>query len=151
MSRRHLSRCDSWSALSGEEHPLAVDFARADKDQTATQRSTTSQVSDEVIVIRNSADVTVNSVDTKAALSLQAALQAAIQVVIRISIADGETAERVTQELLNSSRISQITRQRTIVENSRGVRVSTTDTQIAINIQVLIQLLLALIVELDIF
>ncbi|WP_240035288.1 spore coat protein [Neobacillus notoginsengisoli] len=130
---------------------MALGTGKGKQDQEARQRSETSQVSDEIIVIRNSADVTVHSTDTKAALSLQAALQAAIQVVIRLSIADSDKAEKITQELLNSARINQITRQRTIVENSRGVKVTTTDTQIAVNIQVLIQLLLALIVELDIF
>ncbi|RHW38175.1 spore coat protein [Neobacillus notoginsengisoli] len=144
-------RSTTWSALSDEDHPLALGTGKGKQDQEARQRSETSQVSDEIIVIRNSADVTVHSTDTKAALSLQAALQAAIQVVIRLSIADSDKAEKITQELLNSARINQITRQRTIVENSRGVKVTTTDTQIAVNIQVLIQLLLALIVELDIF
>jgi spore coat protein X len=147
--RRSHSSCNSWSALSGEDHPLSGS-GRINKTQEARQRSVATQSSDEVIVVRNSVDCTVTSTDTKAAISLQVALQAAINAVIRLSIADGALAERVSQELLESSRIHQTTRQRTIVENCRGVTVTTTDTQIAVNIQVLIQLLLALIVELDI-
>ncbi|OCA89296.1 hypothetical protein A8F94_23930 [Bacillus sp. FJAT-27225] len=151
MSRiKHRSNCMTWDALSGEDHPLAVGSGRINKRQEARQRSVATQFSDEVIVVRNSVDVTVTSTDTKAAISLQVALQAAIQAVIRISIADSTLAERISQELLESSRIHQTTRQRTIVENSRGVNVTTTDTQIAVNIQVLVQLLLALIVELEI-
>jgi spore coat protein X len=143
--------CNNWSALDREaEHPLAVACSDERPNQEAVQKSKTTQLSDEFIYIKDSCDVEVNSTDTKVALSLQAALQAAILVVIRISITDSDTADRVTQELLNSAKVEQITRQKTIVENSRNVKVTTTDTQAAINIQVLIQLLLALVVELEI-
>lgn len=90
------------------------------------------------------------STDVKAALSLQAALQAAIAVIVSISITNSDSANQITQELLQSSRIKQVTRQKTIVENSRDIEITTTDAQIALNIQLLLQLILALIVELDI-
>ena len=67
-----------------------------------------------------------------------------------MSIADGFRADRITQELFQSSRIKQVTRQKTIVENSRDIEVRTIDSQVATNIQLLTQVLLALIVELDI-
>ena len=114
------------------------------------QSNSETQISEELIYIKDSCNVNVTSTDVKAALSLQAALQAAIAVIVSISIADSSRADRITQELIQSSRIKQVTRQKTIVENSRDVEITTTDAQIALNIQLLLQLLLALIVELDV-
>lgn len=108
------------------------------------------QLSEELIHIINSCDVTVSTTDTKATLSLQASLQAAIALIITISIADSAQAERITQDLLQTSKTKQQTIQKVVISDSQGVNVTTTDTQIALNIQVLLQILLALIVKLDI-
>ncbi|MFV8826962.1 spore coat protein [Alkalihalobacterium sp. APHAB7] len=142
-----------WSALDPKKkHPLCPPKKAADDDVTqgAEQTNKMLQLSEEYIFIKDSCDVSVNTTDTKAALSLQASLQAAIAIVISISIADSSKAEMITQELLQSSKIKQVTYQKTIVENSRNVKVTTTDTQIAANIQVLLQLLLALLVQIDV-
>ncbi|MFD6441264.1 spore coat protein [Peribacillus sp. NPDC060186] len=142
----------SWSALdSASNHPLSG-FCNDDTqiEQEARQDNSQVQLSEELIYIKDSCNVNITSTDVKAALSLQAALQAAIAVIVSISIADGDNAERITQELIQSSNVRQITRQKTIVENSRDIDVTTTDAQIALNIQLLLQLLLALIVEIDI-
>ncbi|GAF63537.1 spore coat protein X [Bacillus sp. TS-2] len=138
-----------WSALDPNScHPMGN--KGNSENQNADQTNKTLQLSEEYIFIKDSCDVTVNSTDTKAALSLQASLQAAIALVISISIADSERAEKITQDLLQSSKVKQLSYQKTVVENSRNVDVSTTDTQIAINIQLLLQILLALLVQLDI-
>ncbi|MCM3761592.1 spore coat protein [Alkalihalobacillus oceani] len=138
-----------WSALDPQAcHPLSNN--NEGETQEGNQVNKTLQLSEEYIFIKDSCDVTVNTTDTKAALSLQASLQAAIALVISISIADSERAEQITQELLQSTKMKQITYQKTVVENSRNVDVSTTDTQIAVNIQLLLQVLLALLVRLDI-
>ncbi|MBO0997218.1 spore coat protein [Bacillus sp. SD075] len=143
----------SWSALdSASRHPLSG-FCNDDDtkiDQDARQDNNQVQLSEELIYIKDSCNVNVTSTDVKAALSLQAALQAAIAVIVSISIADADNAEKITQELIQSSNVKQITRQKTIVENSRDIDITTTDAQIALNIQLLLQLLLALIVEIDI-
>ncbi len=151
------SNCDrqsddrTWSALdSNSRHPLFCEHDQNLIEQEARQLNSEVQISEELIFIKDSCNVDVTSTDVKAALSLQAALQAAIAVIVSISIADGDRADRITQDLLQSSRIKQITRQKTIVENSRDVDIKTTDAQIALNIQLLLQLLLALIVELDV-
>ena len=151
------SNCDrqsddrTWSALdSRSRHPLFCENDESLIEQEARQLNSEVQISEELIFIKDSCNVDVTSTDVKAALSLQAALQAAIAVIVSISIADGDRADRITQDLLQSSRIKQITRQKTIVENSRDVDIKTTDAQIALNIQLLLQLLLALIVELDV-
>ncbi|ASS93531.1 spore coat protein [Peribacillus simplex] len=143
----------SWSALdSASRHPLSG-FCNDDDtriDQEAKQDNNQLQLSEELIYIKDSCNVNITSTDVKAALSLQAALQAAIAVIVSISIADADNAEKITQELIQSSNVKQITRQKTIVENSRDIDITTTDAQIALNIQLLLQLLLALIVEIDI-
>ncbi|MEC0012780.1 spore coat protein [Bacillus cereus] len=118
--------------------------------EEAIQTDEIDQVSEEYIEIVDSADVQVTTTDTKAALSIQAALQAAIVVIISISIADSEKADRVAQELFQKSSIKQINRQKTFIRNSRNVTVTTTDTDIAVNIQILLQILLALLVKLNI-
>ncbi|PEV40263.1 spore coat protein [Bacillus thuringiensis] len=118
--------------------------------EEAIQTDEINQISEEYIEIVDSADVQVTTTDTKAALSIQAALQAAIAVVVSISIADSEKADKITQELFQKSAIKQINRQKTFIKNSRNVTVTTTDTDIAVNIQILLQILLALLVKLNI-
>ncbi|MGY2613741.1 spore coat protein [Bacillus pretiosus] len=118
--------------------------------EEAIQADEIDQVSEEYIEIVDSADVQVTTTDTKAALSIQAALQAAIVVVVSISIADSEKADKITQELFQKSSIKQINRQKTFIKNSRNVTVTTTDTDIAVNVQILLQILLALLVKLNI-
>lgn len=118
--------------------------------EAAIQTDEIDQISEEYIEIVDSADVQVTTTDTKAALSIQAALQAAIVVVVSISIADSEKADKITQELFQKSAIKQINRQKTFIKNSRNVTVTTTDTDIVVNIQILLQILLALLVKLNI-
>ncbi|PFD13771.1 spore coat protein [Bacillus cereus] len=118
--------------------------------EEAIQTDEIDQVSEEYIEIVDSADVQVTTTNTKAALSIQAALQAAIVVVVSISIADSEKADKITQELFQKSSIKQINRQKTFIKNFRNVTVTTTDTDIAVNIQILLQILLALLVKLNI-
>ncbi|MDR4886046.1 spore coat protein [Bacillus sp. HNG] len=140
---------NKWSALDpSSEHPCNIN--NEEIVQEATQAADNLQFNEELIFIKDSCDVTVTTTDTKAALNLQAALQAAIAVVVSISIADSSQAQRVTQELLQASRNRQISRQKTVIENSRNVNVTTTDTQVAVNVQLLLQVLLALLVEVNI-
>ncbi|ARK29414.1 spore coat protein [Halalkalibacter krulwichiae] len=136
-----------WSALDPKAcHP------KDDSDvvQDAVQIDKTLQVSEEYIFIKDSCDVTVSSTDTKAAVSLQASLQAAIALVISLSVASADQAEQITQELLQSTKTKQLNYQKTVIENSRSVNVTTIDTQIGVNIQLLLQVLLALLVNIDV-
>lgn len=109
------------------------------------------QRSREAIFVLNSKDITVTSTDTKVAASLQVALQVAIAIVINISIADSERAKEVTEELLGFSRIEQASKQLIVVDGSESVSVSTTDTDVAASIQVLLQILIALVGQLNLF
>ncbi|MBO1511581.1 spore coat protein [Metabacillus bambusae] len=119
--------------------------------QQAAQVSETEQFSSETIIIKDSCDVNVHSTDTQIAVSLQVALQVAIALVINLTIADSNQAEQVTQQLLQQADTKQVNRQKLVIENSRDVNVTTTDTDVAISLQVLLQILIALVVNIDIF
>lgn len=108
------------------------------------------QSSNELIVVRDSLDVTVTMTDTKFALTLQAALQAAIIAVSSIAIGNNDNAENVTTELLEFARIKQATNKKVVVANSRSVDVITINTDIAVSLQILIQILAILFVLLEI-
>lgn len=137
-----------WNALDPSMcHPFDDDN---DDTQQASQQGQSIQHSYETIVIRDSCDVDVTTSETQVAVNLQVAIQAAIAVVVSLSIADSEKAELVTQDLQTSLRSSQVNRQETYIENSRGVNVTTTDTDIAVNAQILLLVLVALLVRLDI-
>lgn len=141
MSRR------KWNALDPVScHPT---FRDPEVKQEAKQKNKTQQYSEELIYIYDSADVEVTTTETQVALSIQAAIQAAIAIIISVSIADSQKADQIANELFQKSTISQVNKQKTVIKNSRGVRVTTTDTDIAVNIQVLLQILLALLVKVD--
>ena len=118
--------------------------------RNAEQIAEIDQSSNELIVIRDSCDIKVVTTDTQVAVSLQAALQVAIAIVVNITIADSNRAEIVTQELLEKAQIRQSNRQKLIIVNSRSVEVTTTDTDVAISLQLLLQILVALVAQLDI-
>lgn len=144
-----------WNALDPDcSHPAGSGMCSAcetnDQENAAIQEAEIDQSSNEIVIIRDSCDVTVEVTDTQIAASLQAALQVAIAVVINITIADNERAEVVTAELLEKSQIKQTSRQKVVVVNSRSIDVTATDTDIAISLQLLLQILFALLVQLDI-
>lgn len=142
----------NWNALDEDvRHPIGICGNNNDDDlNDADQISEIDQSSNEVIIIRDSCDITVETTDTQIAASLQAALQVAISVVVNITIADSSRAEKVTQELLELSQIRQSNRQRLVIINSRNVDVRTMDTDVAISLQVMLQILVSLFAQLDI-
>nr|WP_245212810.1 MULTISPECIES: spore coat protein [Bacillus] len=81
---------------------------------------------------------------------MQAALQIAIALVINLTIADSKRAEQISTELFQASSIKQANRQKLVIEKSRDVSVTTTDTDVALSIQHLVQILVALVASIDI-
>lgn len=162
MKRRayHYDDCDSYSCNEDKKssdrkfsaldpnccHPMDDDTV----EQDATQVESTVQKSNEWILVKDSCDVTVETTDTKAAVNLQAALQFAIAAVIDISVLSSDKDVRVSQELLQKIHVKQVNNQKTVIENSRGVKVRTTDIDLSINIQLLAQILAALVAKIDI-
>ncbi|HLT55247.1 MAG TPA: spore coat protein [Bacillota bacterium] len=147
------SCCDSdYNYQSDDSHYNSNNnfFHDATFSQEADQYSFMDQESAELIWVRESCNINVTSRDTQAAVSLQAALQVAIGLVLSISILDGDKREKVTQELLQYSNITQTNRQKIFICNTKDANVTTRDTDIAINVQLLLQILLTLVVLVDI-
>lgn len=136
----------TWNALDpNTSHPMDGDLA-----QDLSNTIETIQQSYEQIVVVDSADVEVTTTNTQAAISLQVALQATIALVISISVADSTKIEKITQDLLGKLKSSQVNRQQTYIQNSRGVRITTTDTELAVNVQLLLQVLVVLLARISI-
>ena len=136
-----------WRAL---DHCENKRFSGEDIFQEAEQIAKTEQRSFEKIIVKDSEGVRVHTTDTQVAATIQAALQVAIAVVVRITIGDSEQANGVLEELKQVSSIKQKNAQKTIIENSTNIRVTTTDTDVAVNLQLLLQVLVAILVSLDI-
>ncbi|WP_245544962.1 spore coat protein [Lentibacillus jeotgali] len=118
--------------------------------QDASQYSFMDQESAEMIWVKESCNITVDSRDTQIGLSLQASLQLAISLVVNIAIADSARSEAISQDLMQSFNSDQINRQKIFIYNTKDANVTTRDTDLAVNIQVLLQLLLLLVVMIDI-
>ncbi|MEH7072748.1 spore coat protein [Neobacillus drentensis] len=126
------------------------DNHHADVVQDADQFAGTSQESNELIFIKDSCNICVQTTDTQAAVSLQVGLQLAIALVIRITIGDSDKGQNVVQDLLQHFDSEQSNKQKIIIENSKDINVITTDTDVAVNIQALLQVLVSLVAKLDI-
>lgn len=133
-----------------QDHVSKEDKHLAEVAQDADQFTAEIQESDEVIVIKDSGNVTVHTTETQAAVSLQIALQLAIALVLKITIADSDDSNSVVQDLLQHFDSEQKNVQKIYIENSKDVTVTTTDTDIVANVQVLLEALLAIIAKLDI-
>lgn len=118
--------------------------------QDGDQFMKTEQQSFEWIIIKDSEGVDVQTTDTQAAVSLQLGLQAAIAAVISITIGDTDRGNSVVQDIKQVMKNKQRNSQKTIIEGSKHVKVTTTDTDIAVNIQALLQILIAVVVKLDV-
>ncbi|MGZ9585754.1 spore coat protein [Paenibacillus marinisediminis] len=137
-----------WSATDNCQCKHPMDHATV--NQEAKQSIDNTQISRELILIKDSCNVEVSTTDTKVAVSIQAALQAALVAVISISLGSSTRAEAIVQDLMQKIRVDQENRQKILIENSKEVFITTTDTFIAVNIQVLFQILLALVVRIDV-
>lgn len=137
-----------WSALSGAEHPLCGSDPTV--EQVFDQVSVTTQTNDETIIIKDSCDVEVHTTSTEVAVNIQIAIQVALALILEVSIADSTARNDVLQELLQLTRVKQANKVKTIVENSRNVRVTTTDTDVAVTAQIAVQILVALLVIVEI-
>jgi len=118
--------------------------------QEADQFVSTEQKSFEWIIVKDSEDVEVHTTDTQAAVSLQLGIQAAIAAVLSITVGDSNQSKAVVQDLKQFMKTKQKNTQKTVIEGSKHVKVTTTDTDLAVNIQALLQILLAIVVKLDV-
>ncbi|MFD2705209.1 spore coat protein [Salibacterium lacus] len=138
-----------WNALESSSENCCG--GSGDSTQHGEQTNKTIQLSEEYIEIIDCCDVNISNTDIKGALNVQAGLQAAILILITVSIGgNSERAEAFTQDLIQSAKIKQQTYQHMYIENSRGVTMDMRDTQLAVNIQLLLQLLIAVAAALNI-
>ncbi|MFA1822874.1 spore coat protein [Virgibacillus oceani] len=152
------SKCSTCCKCSAptKEHSKepSFDYFQSNHDETVLQDgdqvSTLDQESTELIWVKESCNIEVNSTDTQVAASLQAGLELAIALVINITIGSSEEADGVSQELLQHVSTKQKNKQKIFIYNTKDANVTTTDTDVAINIQALLQVLVALVVMIDI-
>lgn len=119
--------------------------------QDADQIVMFEQESDECIWIKDSCNITVKSHDTQAAVSLQASLQLAIALVLSISLGSSDQGRVVAQEMLQKFDDTQSNKQKIYIENSKDCEIHTTDTDLSVNIQALLDVLLTLVAKVDVF
>lgn len=119
-------------------------------NQAAVQSAQTTQRNEELIKIIDSHGVRVTTTDTQAAVNLQVAIQLAIALVLSLTIASGDKADQIAQELFQRISTKQEQNQKMVIENSRGVSISVTDTQAAVNVQVLAQILAAIVAKISV-
>lgn len=122
----------------------------ADVLQEGNQFVSNKQQSFEWIIVKDSEGVDVQTTDTQAAVSIQLGIQAAIAAVISVTIGDTDQGKAVAQDIQQFIRTKQRNVQKTIIEKSKNVKVTTTDTDLAVNIQALLQILVAIVVKLDV-
>ena len=122
----------------------------ADVFQDANQVSLMEQDSEELIFIKDSCNICVHTTNTQAAVSLQIALQLAIALVLRVTILDSDQGQNVAEDLLQYFDSEQNNFQKISIVNSKDINITTTDTDVAANIQALLQVLLTLVAKVDI-
>ncbi|WP_017754048.1 spore coat protein [Calidifontibacillus oryziterrae] len=126
------------------------DSHSADVVQDTDQFAAFGQDSDEFIFVKDSCNIMVQTTDTQAAVSIQIALQLAIALVVRITLADSDQGQSVLEDLLQYFDSEQSNYQKICIENSKDVTVITTDTDVAANIQALLEVLLSLVAKIDV-
>ncbi|GAB4075117.1 spore coat protein [Barrientosiimonas marina] len=139
----------NWRALDHCDQP-AKQNSNATIDQNAVQSAAAQQTSDEWIIIKDSENIDVTTTDRQTAVSLQLGIEAAITAVIQIAIADSTQARDIKNSFKQVAKTKQANRQKTIVEQSKDVEITTEDTDIAVNVQIMLQVLLAVVASLDI-
>ncbi|MEC1069983.1 spore coat protein [Priestia megaterium] len=116
-------------------------------DQDADAVSSLDQGSFEWIIVKDSEGVTVDTVDTQAAAQLQFAVQGALAIIFTL-LAGNVQGKIITQELNALLKTNQKNTQKTVIEGSKNITVSTVDTDVAANIQLTAQTVIAALIAL---
>ncbi|MEC2077067.1 spore coat protein [Metabacillus fastidiosus] len=119
-------------------------------NQDGVNVSDTDQLNKELIFIKDSCDIKVDSEQSNFAATIQVGVNLILYVLsIFVSIDD---AELVTHELLNAAKTSQTNKQKVVIINCKNIHVKAEDSNTAVTLQVIAQIfiaLLTLIVEID--
>ncbi|MCY7855685.1 spore coat protein [Bacillus sonorensis] len=105
---------------------------------------------EQLIEIIDSEHVTVNTTNITAALSLQAIVITLIILAVQLTIEDPDTADLISEQILAVHRLQ--TKKKTIIQviGSRHVEITLSSLEIAVSVQILTDVLTALLIELDI-
>lgn len=117
-------------------------------DQEADKVSSIEQGSFEWIIVKDSECVEVNTTDAQVAVQLQLAIEVAIAAVVAILTSNVNQGEIVAQEMSALLGTRQRNNQKTVIEGSINVKVKTLDADAALNIQVAIEVLIAIFISL---
>jgi spore coat protein X len=129
-----------WRALDHCE--FGTNGAVIDQDPNAV--SSVDQGSFEWIIVKDSEGVKVDTTDTQIVTQVQTAIQTATAIITATLV--GNVQGRVIAEELNAIlKTNQRNSQKTVIEGSKNVRVSTADTDVATHTQTAIQALTSII------
>ncbi|WP_206919611.1 spore coat protein [Alicyclobacillus suci] len=149
---RHKRRFEpEWA--EGDNAEFALELPNVEAADEIVQVDETSVFTDEenclIVIVRDSCDVEIVNQDLTAALNLQLTLQLALATILSLTVGEN-TANSIVEDIV--SQLSDIQRTRKVihVENSQSVRVQLSSTEISFNIQVLLQLLLAIIAQVEV-
>ncbi|CAI8948143.1 spore coat protein X [Priestia megaterium] len=147
-SRFELEEDDHFSHLFESDNHFE-DESKEDAviEQEADAFSFVDQESTELIWIKDSCDIEVTTTDAQVAVQLQVAIQVALGVVISILSSNVANSEVITQDLLAHANLEQTNKQKIVIVNSKDVKITTTDADVAVNIQAAIQVLIAVFVS----
>lgn len=110
-----------------------------------TQKILSKQISNSVIIVRNSCNVNVSITDTQTAITLQSLLQVLTFILTLIGL-DANSIRLVTIEVLLLTQVIQSSNHKIIIENSRNVNTTATNIDSVIFIQTLTLVLTILLV-----
>ncbi|MER2261668.1 MAG: spore coat protein [Psychrobacillus sp.] len=133
-----------------EDNDYDNNFSDETVVENADQIVSVDQESDELIWIKDSCNISVQTTDTQASVALQVGLQLAIALVVSIAIGDSNQGQAIAQDIFQKFNDEQTNKQKIIIYNSKDVNIVTTDTDLAVNIQAMLQVLVSLVVKLDV-
>ncbi|WP_342840072.1 spore coat protein [Priestia megaterium] len=110
-----------------------------------TQKILSKQISNSVIIVRNSCNVNVSITDTQTAITLQSLLQVLTFILTLIGL-DANSIRLVTTEVLLLTGVIQSSNHKIIIEDSRNVNTTATNIDTVIFIQSLTLILTILLV-----
>ncbi|WJX02577.1 spore coat protein [Priestia aryabhattai] len=108
------------------------------------QKILSKQISNSVIVIKNSCNVNISITDTQTAIILQSLLQVLTFILTLIGL-DANSIRLITIEVLLFAKVIQSSNHKIIIENSRDVHATTTNIDTVIFLQSLILVLTILV------
>lgn len=157
IDRRSAERISEEILATDGDHGFDYDFDKcpepgknADVIEQALQDISSDQTDYVVVIVKDSEQVEVLTEDLQVALQLQALLQAALALILTIGIGDDNQANRIMLDMMSRIKETQHIRKVICVDNSFRVQIRVTSTELAFNLQLLLQLLASLLVKLEV-